>query len=63
MNRHTEQTTFFQTLGALAAFMLWTAAICYVDVWPIGPEGSAAKPTADPSGPMGRKGPPWALRR
>ena len=41
MNRHTEQTTFFQTLGALAAFMLWTAAICYVDVWPIGPEGSA----------------------
>ena len=41
MNRHTEQTTFFQALGALAAFILWTAAICYVDVRPIGPEGSA----------------------
>ena len=41
MNRHMEQTTFFQALGALAAFMLWTAAICYVDVRPIGPEGSA----------------------
>lgn len=41
MNRHMEQTTFFQALGALAAFILWTAAICYVDVRPIGPEGSA----------------------
>lgn len=39
MNRHTEQTTFFQALGALAAFILWMAAICYVDVRPIGPEG------------------------
>lgn len=41
MNRHMEQTTFFQALGALAAFILWTAAICYVDERPIGPEGSA----------------------
>ena len=41
MNRHMEQTTFFQALGALAAFILWTAAICYVDGRPIGPEGSA----------------------
>ena len=31
----------FCALGALAAFTLWTALICHVDVHPIGPNGSS----------------------
>lgn len=31
----------FCALGALAAFALWTALICHVDVHPIGPNGSS----------------------
>jgi len=29
------------TICVLAAFLLWTAAICFIDVQPIGPQGSA----------------------
>lgn len=33
--------TFCAAVAALAAFALWTAAVCFVDVEPIGPMGSA----------------------
>ena len=38
MNR---KKTFFIAAGMLAAFVLWTAAVCCIDVQPIGPRGSA----------------------
>ena len=35
------KTYFTLAIGLLAAFVLWTAALCMVDVQPIGPQGSA----------------------
>ena len=35
------KTYFALAVGLLAAFALWTAALCMVDVQPIGPQGSA----------------------
>lgn len=35
------KTYFALAVGLLAAFVLWTAALCMVDVQPIGPQGSA----------------------
>ena len=36
-----KQKTLWTAAGLLAAFVLWTAVVCTVDVRPIGPEGSA----------------------
>lgn len=36
----TVKKRFVLAIGLLAAFVLWTAAVCLVDVQPIGPEGS-----------------------
>lgn len=36
-----QQTKFCLAAALLAAFAVWTAAVCLVDVRPIGPEGSA----------------------
>ena len=33
--------SFFPAICLLAAFVLWTAAVCTIDVQPIGPQGSA----------------------
>ena len=35
------KTYFTLAVGLLAAFVLWTAALCMVDIQPIGPQGSA----------------------
>ena len=40
MNRENRKK-LYAAAGLLTAFVLWTAAVCLVDVQPIGPEGSA----------------------
>ena len=40
MNKRS-QTYFIIALGLIAAFILWTAAVCRIDVQPIGPLGSS----------------------
>ena len=40
MKKETKKS-FYIAVSMLVAFMLWTVAICYVDVKPIGPQGSS----------------------
>ena len=39
--KQTKKTYLYIAASLLAAFVLWTAAICTIDVQPIGPNGSS----------------------